>query len=66
MARRKQITTIYLTPDQKERLKQLSLKTKIPISEYIREGVEMVLEKNKDKFPGQLTIEEYLRKENKI
>jgi len=65
MARRKLITTIYLTEEQKEKLKQLSLKTKIPVSEYIREGIDMVLEKNKDKLPGQLTIEEYLKKENK-
>jgi predicted DNA-binding protein len=65
MPRRKLITTIYLTEEQKEKLKQLSLKTKIPVSEYIREGIDMVLEKNKDKLPGQLTIDEYLKKGNK-
>jgi hypothetical protein len=66
MARRKVITTIYLTAEQKEKLKQLSLKTKIPISEYIREGIDMVLEKNKDKLPGQLTIDEYLKNKEKL
>ncbi len=65
MARKKIITTIYLTPEQKEQLKLLSLKTKIPVSEYIREGIELVLEKNKDKIPGQLTIEEFIKKEKK-
>jgi hypothetical protein len=66
MARRKVITTIYLTAEQKEKLKQLSVKTKIPISEYIREGIDMVLEKNKDKLPGQLTIDEYLKNKEKL
>jgi len=66
MARRKVITTIYLTAEQKEKLKQLSLKTKIPISEYIREGIDMVLEKNKDKLPGQLTIDEYLKNKEQL
>lgn len=65
MPRKKLITTIYLTPEQKEKLKHLSLKTKVPISEYIREGIDLVLEKNKDKIPGQLTIEEYLKKEKR-
>lgn len=61
--RKKIITTVYLTPEQKEKLKLLSLKTKKPLSEYIREGIDLVLEKNKDKLPGQLSLIEGESKE---
>jgi predicted DNA-binding protein len=40
---KKIITTVYLTPDQKERLDQLSARTRVPASEFIREGVEEIL-----------------------
>jgi len=58
MSRKKIITTVYITPEQREMLKTLSSKTKVPISEYIREGIEFILEKNKEKLPGQITLEE--------
>ena len=57
MARKKISTTIYITPEQNERLKQLNQRTKVPIAVYIREGIDMVLEKHKDELPGQLTLD---------
>jgi predicted DNA-binding protein len=42
---KKVITTIYLNPDQKEKLRRLSAKTRVPISEFIREGVDHVLKR---------------------
>jgi predicted DNA-binding protein len=42
---KKVITTIYLNPDQKEKLRRLSAKTRVPISGFIREGVDHVLKR---------------------
>jgi len=57
MARNKISTTIYITPEQNQRLKQLHDKTKVPVAEYIRQGIDMVLEKQKHHLPGQLTLD---------
>jgi predicted DNA-binding protein len=57
MARKKISTTIYITPEQNDRLKLLNQRTKVPIAVYIREGIDMVLEKHRDELPGQLTLE---------
>ncbi len=43
--RKKVSTTVYLTPEQNERLKALTAKTRVVTAEYIREGVELVLAK---------------------
>lgn len=57
MARKKVSTTIYITPDQNERLKLLHERTKVPVAVYIREGIDMVLEKHQHNLPGQLTLD---------
>jgi predicted DNA-binding protein len=57
MARKKISTTIYITPEQNDRLKQLNLRTKVPIAVYIREGIDLVLDKHKNELPGQLTLD---------
>ena len=56
MARKKISTTIYITPEQNERLKLLNQRTKVPVAVYIREGIDMVLEKHRDRLPGQLVL----------
>lgn len=53
MARKKISTTVYITPEQDEALKKLNGRTKVPIAEYIREGINLVLEKHKKDLPGQ-------------
>ena len=58
MARKKISTTIYITPEQNERLKELNAKTKVPVAEYIRQGIDLVLEKYKAILPGQATFED--------
>ena len=58
MARKKISTTIYITPEQNERLKELNAKTKVPVAEYIRQGINLVLEKYKAQLPGQSTFED--------
>lgn len=49
-------TTVYLTPDQLDALKRLSERTRVPIAEYIREGVQMVLQRHDAALPGQLSL----------
>jgi len=58
MARKKISTTVYITPEQNERLKVLHDRTKVPVAEYIRQGIDLVLEKYRGALPGQLTLED--------
>ncbi|MCC7344792.1 MAG: ribbon-helix-helix domain-containing protein [Deltaproteobacteria bacterium] len=54
MAQRKKIsTTVYITEEQNEKLKALNDKTKVPIAEYIRQGIDLILEKHKAELPGE-------------
>jgi predicted DNA-binding protein len=56
MARKKISTTVYITQEQSEQLKLLNKKTKVPVAEYIREGIDMVLNKHKHLLPGQISF----------
>ena len=56
MSRKKISTTVYITPEQDAALKQLNSKTKVPVAEYIRQGIELVLEKYRDHLPGQQSL----------
>jgi len=56
MDRKKISTTVYITQEQNSLLKQLNQKTKVPIAEYIREGIDLVLERHRDHLPGQLSL----------
>jgi hypothetical protein len=47
MPDRKTSTTVYLWKSQDKKLHDLSDKTKVPIAEYIRQGIDIILEKNK-------------------
>ncbi len=57
MARKKISTTVYITSEQNEQLKTLHERTKVPIAVYIREGIDLVLERHKNELPGQLTLD---------
>ncbi len=57
MARNKISTTVYITPEQNEQLKILHQKTKVPVAEYIRQGIDLILEREKRHLPGQLTLD---------
>jgi predicted DNA-binding protein len=63
MPRKKISTTVYITPEQAERLKLLHDRTRVPVAEYIRQGIDMVLEKYRGALPGQLTLEDLGRRE---
>jgi len=53
MARNKLPTTVYLTEEQYQLLKQLHNRTKVPMAEYIREGVDLIIRKYRKELPGQ-------------
>jgi len=57
VARKKISTTIYITPEQNEKLKVLHDRTKVPVAVYIREGIDLVLEHHAAELPGQLTLD---------
>jgi len=58
MARKKISTTVYITPEQGEALKLLHQRTRVPVAEYIRQGIDLVLEKYRGTLPGQLTLDD--------
>jgi len=62
MARKKISTTVYITPEQNEQLKLLHEKTKVPVAEYIRQGIDLVLDRERERLPGQLSLESVMRK----
>ncbi len=55
--RKKVSTTIYITPEQAERLKLLHERSKVPIAVYIREGIDMVLKHYEYMLPGQMSLD---------
>ncbi len=56
MARKKVSTTVYLTEDQVGALRELHSRTRVPIAEFIRMGIDMILEKHGDTLPGQVSL----------
>ena len=56
MSRKKISTTIYVTPEQSERLRVLHERTKVPVAVYIREGIDLVLRQYGHLLPGQLPL----------
>jgi hypothetical protein len=56
VARKKISTTVYITPEQDARLKLLHDRTKVPVAEYVRQGIDLILEKYRDQLPGQVDL----------
>ena len=56
MSRKKISTTIYVTPEQSDRLRLLHERTKVPVAVYIREGIDLVLRQYEHLLPGQLPL----------
>jgi hypothetical protein len=54
--RKKISTTIYVTPEQSDKLKLLHERTKVPVAVYIREGIDLVLRHYAHLLPGQLPL----------
>ena len=49
-------TTVYLTEKQKTQLEELNDRLKIPMSELIRQGVNLVLKKYDENLSGQISF----------
>jgi len=58
MSRKKISTTVYITPEQNERMHLLHTRTKVPVAVYIREGIDLVLKRYEHELPGQMTLVE--------
>jgi len=56
MSRKKLSTTVYIEPEQNERLRLLHERTKVPVAVYIREGIDLVLAKYEHLLPGQTSL----------
>ena len=57
MPRKKISTTVYITAEQALLLKALQARTKVPVAEYIRQGIDLVLAKYRDQMPGQVDLQ---------
>jgi hypothetical protein len=57
MSRKKISTTVYITPEQNERLHLLHERTKVPVAVYIREGIDLVLKRYEHALPGQMSLD---------
>ncbi|HVZ37625.1 MAG TPA: ribbon-helix-helix domain-containing protein [Polyangiaceae bacterium] len=57
MSRKKISTTVYITPEQNERLHLLHERTKVPVAVYIREGIDLVLKHYEHELPGQMRLD---------
>jgi hypothetical protein len=56
-ASRKKIScTVYITPEQNERLKMLHERTKVPVAVFVREGIDLVLKRYESVLPGQMSL----------
>ncbi len=53
---RKVATTIYITVEQDRKLKLLSQATGTPMAQFIRDGIDHILERYKDRVPTQLGL----------
>ena len=58
---KKIITTVYITEEQDLALKELNTKYKVPVAQYVREGIDLVLEKYNVSSYGQLSFDDVLR-----
>jgi predicted DNA-binding protein len=59
LTQKKVARTIYIKDEQLEALKRLSEKTKVPQSVYVREALDMLLEKYSEQL--KFEFEEYLK-----
>lgn len=49
-------TTVYITEEQQSMLKELNLRSKVPVAEFIRQGIDLVLERYRELLPGQMPL----------
>jgi hypothetical protein len=53
---KKLATTVYITQRQQALLKELNERSRVPVAEFIRQGIDLVLQHYRDLLPGQLDL----------
>ena len=53
---KKLATTVYITEQQQAFLKELNLRSKVPVAEFIRQGIDLVVQRYRDLLPGQMDL----------
>lgn len=53
---KKLATTVYITEQQQAILKELNQRSKVPVAEYIRQGIDLVIQRYRDQLPGQMDL----------
>lgn len=68
MSRRKVSTTIYITEEQDQALKRLHEQTRVPVAEYIRQGIDLVLDRQREALSKQrqLTFDDLLPRRTQL
>ena len=49
-------TTIYITEKQQNQLKELNERLKVPVSELIRQGIDLAVRKYDENLSGQIPL----------
>ena len=58
-------STIYITEKQHNQLKELNARLKIPVSEIIRQGIDLVLKKYDENLSDQIPLPLFEKNLNK-
>ena len=53
---KKLATTVYITEQQQALLKELNLRSKVPVAEFIRQGIDLVIQRYREHLPGQIDL----------
>ena len=53
---KKLATTVYITEQQQALLRELNLRSKVPVAEFIRQGIDLVIQRYRDLLPGQMDL----------
>ena len=53
---KKVATTVYITEAQQNLLKELNMRTRVPIAEFIRQGIDFIIRENRHILPGQMEL----------
>ncbi|MCY4321822.1 MAG: ribbon-helix-helix domain-containing protein [Bdellovibrionaceae bacterium] len=65
MSNKKIATTIYITEKQQDQLKELNDRLKVPVSELIRQGIDLIVKKYDENLSGQISLFEEIESEKK-
>lgn len=53
---KKLATTVYITEQQQALLKELNLRSKVPVAEFIRQGIDLIIHRYRDLLPEQVEL----------